>query len=335
MKKYNATDYIFASGYIQSREKYLLTREKIDKMLDAGTPDDALKILYELNYGDASEEVSALEFETLLSRELEKTYNLILPLVPEREYFAIFLFPNDYHNVKTLLKAEFSGIGADKYLINAGSIPLPRLMDLVRNRNYPQMRTEMAHGIREVIDTYGVTQDPQTIDLILDKACYRDINIETAELENDFVRGYIALKIDAVNLKSFIRVKEMNKPRDFFSRVYMEGGNIPERLFAGGYDETPEQFAEKLDIYGMQALLLKGFAMIRETGRFTALEKLCDDLLMDYVKDAKYASFGIEPLIAYMAARENDIKTVRIIMSGKLANIPAELIRERIRKTYV
>jgi V/A-type H+-transporting ATPase subunit C len=193
----------------------------------------------------------------------------------------------------------------------------------------------MAHGIQEVIETYGITQDPQAIDLILDKACYKDINIETSGLDNDFVKGYIALKIDAINLKSFIRAKEINKSRDFFPRVYMEGGNIPERLFIGDYDEAPEQFAEKLGIYRLRELLLEGLTMIRETGRFTALEKLCDDMLMEYVKDAKYASFGIEPLIAYMAARESDIKTVRIIMSGKLAHIPSKFIRERIRNTYV
>ena len=52
------------------------------------------------------------------------------------------------------------------------------------------------------------------------------------------------------------------------------------------------------------------------------------------MKESKYISFGIEPLIGYLAAKESEIMTVRIIMAGKLAGIPAELIKERLRDTY-
>jgi V/A-type H+-transporting ATPase subunit C len=255
--------------------------------------------------------------------------------VPDQEHFAIFLYPNDYHNIKTMLKAEFLGSSADEILTDTGSIPLARLADLVRNRNYTDMRLEMAKGIQEVIDTYATSQDPQIIDLILDRVCYHEINLVMEQLKNDFVRGYIALKIDTINLKSFVRAKEMKRPWDFFSNIYIKGGNIPEKLFVSGYDEALEQFAEKLGIYGLTALLVEGAQMIKETGRFTAVEKLCDNHLMGYARDAKYISYGIQPLVSYLAAKESEIKTARIIMAGKLANISAELIRERIRNTYV
>ena len=334
MGKYKNDDYLFATAYMRCREKFFLTSEKVDKMLDSKTPDDALKVLYDLEYGDGTE-VSPREFEVLLSKELEKTYGLILPLVPYPEFFSIFLYPNDYHNIKVLLKAEFLGTHQEDILTDTGSVPLARLTDLVRNRNYTDMRLEMAKGIQEVIDTYATSQDPQVIDLILDRVCYEEINLTTAQLKNNFVRGYIALKIDAINLKSFVRAKEMKKPWDFFANIFIEGGNIPERLFISGYDEALEQFAEKLGIYGFSQILLEGALMIKETGRFTALEKLCDNHIVDYAREAKYVAYGIQPLIGYLVAKENEIKTARIIMAGKLANIPTEQITERIRSAYV
>ena len=334
MRRYKSEDYMFASAYIRCQEKYLLSSEKAEKMLEAKTPDEALKVLYELNYGDGSSEVSASEFEVLLSQELEKAYNLVLPLAPDREYFVIFLYPNDYHNVKTLLKAEFLGTNADELLMNTGSIPLAKLIDLVQNRNYTDMRLEMAKGIQEVVDTYGTTRNPQVIDLILDKACYKDINIEVSKIKNSFVRGYTALRIDTINLKSFVRAREMSKSWDFFSNIYIEGGNIAERLFISGYDEAFEQFADKLGIYGLSAALYEGASMLKESKRFTALEKFCDNLLMNYIRDAKYIAVGVEPLVAFLAAKENEVKMVRVIMAGKLANLPAEQIRERMRDTY-
>ena len=40
-------------------------------------------------------------------------------------------------------------------------------------------------------------------------------------------------------------------------------------------------------------------------------------------------------MFAYVLARENEIKTVRIILSGKASKLPDEKIRERIREMYV
>jgi V/A-type H+-transporting ATPase subunit C len=43
----------------------------------------------------------------------------------------------------------------------------------------------------------------------------------------------------------------------------------------------------------------------------------------------------VSPLAAYILARENEIKTVRILLSGKLNDLPENSIRERLRDMYV
>ena len=45
--------------------------------------------------------------------------------------------------------------------------------------------------------------------------------------------------------------------------------------------------------------------------------------------------FGPEPVLAFVAAREQEMRNVRIIISGKLAKLPASTIRERMREAYV
>ena len=44
---------------------------------------------------------------------------------------------------------------------------------------------------------------------------------------------------------------------------------------------------------------------------------------------------GPEPVIAYLLAKENEIKIIRIIMVGKINRLPTEEIRERLRDVYV
>ena len=55
---------------------------------------------------------------------------------------------------------------------------------------------------------------------------------------------------------------------------------------------------------------------------------------MNMMKEAKMIPFGGEPLLAYIYAKETEIKVVRIIMVGKLNNIAEEVIRERLRDIY-
>ena len=41
------------------------------------------------------------------------------------------------------------------------------------------------------------------------------------------------------------------------------------------------------------------------------------------------------PLLGYLIARENEIKTVRIILTGKQNGFSDDAVRERIREMYV
>ena len=43
---------------------------------------------------------------------------------------------------------------------------------------------------------------------------------------------------------------------------------------------------------------------------------------------------GSGPVVAYYLARQNEIRTVRIIVTAKENGFPEETIRERVRKMY-
>ena len=335
MKKYNSRDYLYICGLIKTKERYLLTQDKVEKMIESKNPDDALKVLYELDYGFPNDEIPAEGFETLLSRELEYTFRLILSLAPEPEYFEVFLYTNDYHNVKSLLKAELLGISAERLMASPAQIPEDELIAMVRDRDYSKMREHMAEGIRDALDKYSISRDPQMIDLILDQACYRDINKKVSEIDNKYIKEYMSLRIDTINLKSFVRIKAMGKSFKYYEKVFYEGGKIPVSLFAEHYNEPPEKFEERLGEFGMRTLFHEGTLVANEIGSFAVFEKLCDNLLMDFIRETKHIAYGIQPLVNYIVAKKSELKSARIIMTGKLANIPEAVIWERIRHTYV
>ncbi len=59
------------------------------------------------------------------------------------------------------------------------------------------------------------------------------------------------------------------------------------------------------------------------------------DALTDYLKSAKYVAFGEQPMIAYIAAKENEFTAIRTIMNGRFAGLSADMIKERLREAYV
>ena len=69
-------------------------------------------------------------------------------------------------------------------------------------------------------------------------------------------------------------------------------------------------------------------------GSMTAFELACDNAVTAYLRTAKLVSYGPEALIAYLAAVESETTAVRMILTGRLAGIAPDTIRERLRDMY-
>ena len=67
----------------------------------------------------------------------------------------------------------------------------------------------------------------------------------------------------------------------------------------------------------------------------SAFERWCDNAQIRAIKPQKYEVCSVGPLVAYVLARQNEIKTARIILSGKANSLSDDAIRERTREMYV
>ncbi|MBZ4645053.1 MAG: V/A-type H+/Na+-transporting ATPase subunit [Petroclostridium sp.] len=332
----NDTQYAYAVARIRAIERKLLDKSKIDRMVDARSPEEALKVLTDAEYGYSAGEISSVyEYEQLLREEHKKVYKLLKEIAPQPEVFDLFLVRNDYHNAKVILKAEFLGQDFDELLTDTGSIPATKLKIMIKDRNMSDMPVIMQKAIEECIDTFNRTGDPQVIDLILDKASFRQMK-ETAERSKvKFVIDLVEILIDLANIKTFLRVKRLKKSWDFLNKILIPGGRIDLKVFVQKLEEPLEGFVEALRYTPYGVFCEEGIENFKSTGNLTNFEKLSDDFVISFIKKAKYVSLGIEPLVGYLMAKENEIKIARIIMVGKINNISNEIIRERLREAYV
>lgn len=320
--------YPYAVARIRVLEKNLLSKQILNNMADAKNADDALKVLKDAGYGDSTEKTDVYEYENLLVNEAKKTYSLMEELLPNENIFGIFLYKNDYHNLKVLLKQEVSGVDGSKYLSYNGTIDIDTLKRCMLDRNFSEISETMADAVKEALEAYSRTQNGQIIDIILDRAVYKSMLEAAKDSKNEFVLKLVQIMCDITNLKTFLRIRRMKKSFSLFLDAYLEFGTIDIDLFSEAFKAEHPENNFYSTVYGN--LCEQGFSQ-----SFTEFEKLCDNFQIEYIKKAKYISLTIEPLIAYVFAKESEIKMARIIMTSKLNKIDTEIIKERLRESYV
>ena len=110
MSKIRDTDYLTISARVRAMENRLVTRERMERMVEARSDDEAVKVLTECGY----EELPALTnrgLDELLSAARAALYRELGGAVPDKRLVELFQMKYDYHNAKALVKG--AAVGAD------------------------------------------------------------------------------------------------------------------------------------------------------------------------------------------------------------------------------
>lgn len=335
MAKHKRNDYQYPCAVIRGNELTLLGMADLHKVVEAGTVQAAMHLLHDFGYGDGKELLHPRAFEEALKAEQARVADLVLSITPEKAELEFLQYPADYHNAKVILKAEALDIDPASYFVSGGRVDGETLAMMVKERNFMFTPEKLRDAILETFEAYAKSKDPQEIDVLLDKACYKEMLDDAKAAGNDFVTGYVKLLIDILNVQTFVRVKQIGKAVSFLEKVFLEGGNVELSTLTELYGEGYPQIGEKLDLYGFGEVMTRGAAEAADGGSYALMEKLCDDLRVRYVQGAKYITAGIEPIAAFYVAKELELKNLRMVLTGKLVGIAEETLKERLRETYV
>jgi V/A-type H+-transporting ATPase subunit C len=328
--------YLYSVTRIRALETKLLDKARIERMIEAGSAEEVIKILVETEYGSSISEMKDIyDYETVLSKELSKTYELLREISPVPELTNLFALRYDIHNLKTLLKSSYLDEENDQLLSDIGNIPVQHLKKMIKEKDFSDLDPIIRERVEQVVGEFTVDPDPQLIDVALDNCLYELMYKTARDNKNSFLMDYISTQIDLINIKSLVRVKAMGYGRDFLKKVILNNGKLDYAFFNDIFDESLETLIDKLAFKDYGKVVEEGISNYVKTKSLTKFEKLSDDFIFELVKKGKYVAFGIEPLIGYLMARENEVKIIRMIMVGKINEIPNELIRERLRDVYV
>lgn len=338
-------EYAFANGNIKALEKGLLNKDILDRMIKSSDIVSALKILTESDLNDYSFDLNnPSDFENSLNQELLHTYDIIKSISQVSTFnFLYFTFASkyDFLNIKILIKSKYLKKEFSNDLISSiGTIDIEKLKLAIRDEKYEDIPDSFELLIKKTFSEYNKFKDPEMIDFVLDRERYIMIfnkirEIETIESEELFVKRFLNINIDLNNIINCIRVKIRGEKKAFIKEFLIPEGDFKIEKIIEIYDSPLSSWFEKLKYTDYKDIVELGVNYFQKNNSLMELEKLRDNFILNFSKIGKYITFGIEPLVGFITAKENDIKNIRIILSDKLNNLSPDKIKERARDTYV
>ena len=308
-------------------ENRLLTRDRMDRMIDAADDGEARKVLAECGYpegGSLDQALAAARADVF--RDMESA-------VPDRRLVEIFQLKYDYHNAKTLLKAAAMGRDPQPLLLAGGRYDPAELAEGWRREELRGCSSAFQTAMAQAKAVLEDSHDPQQADLILDRACFEEMAQLARDLDSRFLQRYVQLLVDVANLRTAVRVHRMGREPEFLRQVLLPGGSVSEQSIAAARGEN---LGDLFHTGGLAQAAELGAKLTQPgAGAMTDFERACDDAVTAYLASERRVPFGEEPVVGYLYAREAEFTAIRTIFAGRAAKLEGDVIRRRLRETYV
>lgn len=322
----NETEYTYICAKIRAMEARLPSMSKLERLIDASVAEESL-LLKEFGL-DTSQGL-----ENAVSKKLCDEINEIKKTLPDESLVKLFLYQYDCNNVKTLIKCRGRGISADGMLFSCGSVSEEDARRTAGAGDFSLYPENMARAADQAAAAFASTGNPQTVDVLLDRACYLDMLEGAAVCEE--VREWIKMKIDITNAMITLRLIRMGgvAASDMLNDMLLDGGDVDKELFIRSRELGESELIARLGKVGFSAAT----DALSRKGAFSLgdAEKAFDDLYMSVVRKTKFVQLGARIVAAYIIALEYSIKNIRIILAGKEASLDGDAIRGMLREGYV
>jgi V/A-type H+-transporting ATPase subunit C len=335
--KLNAADFIESSGFLRVQEKRLLSGSALERMIDAPNLAEVFRMLSQNSDYDFSAASRVDEAEPMLKAELARVYGQARGLAKGSPVVTVLSCRYDFHNVKAALKAKHFPQRTPVPYVPVGDVPVEKLQVIERadaNLEKAGLPGYVAAAVKAAEAAFAESGNPQDIDIAVDRVMFSTMLAFCKAMANGFITGYVKTMIDLTNLKTLLRVRDMQKGTAFLGGALAEGGSTPISFFIENYAKTPSAMVPVFYYRYFGEAMRQGVEAYEKTGNFSALERLLDSMLVEYLKKVKYLSYGPEILFAYLLSKENEIRQIRILLTCKNNDIGPEVLRERLRDNY-
>lgn len=179
---------------------------------------------------------------------------------------------------------------------------------------------------------YQTSYDVSDIDLELDRQAYITAMQKARQLEDPFFTGYMQLRIDLVNIGLLLRTRQLRSGRTSLVNLLVPDGSIAGDIIISLYDAADEDIKQRFaeTVYAPAAACAETYGTRGGAAQFGLI---CDNIQIKVIRRARWTLSGPEVPLAYLIAREMEIKNIRIVLAcvrnGLTMSQAIDLARDR------
>lgn len=320
--------YAYAVGNLRAKENSLLKKQDFEQMMALSDEAAAANFLHDKGFGqsDGQRNVSVI-----LSQETGKLWDYIRSVAPDFSVFEALIIPNDYHNLKAVLKGTARAREYRHLLVKPNTVEIGVLEKAVAEKDFSRLPLFMAEAADRAYEALISAGDAQLSDGILDASCMRAQLTLAKQTKIPMLCGVVAPRVFYDNFKIALRAARAHKDAAFLEACLVDTEEVAKKRLLdaalAGTDALLE-LLERLSRYDSD----RAAEAYRESP--AEYERFADNYVMSVARRGKSVTVGPEPLIGYLLARQAEIRAAGIVANGIATGADADDIREMLRDLY-
>ncbi|MDD5326439.1 MAG: V-type ATPase subunit [Phycisphaerae bacterium] len=319
-------EYAFETAQVRAIETVMLPRPVFVDMANAADFEQAADHLRSGEYA-AGAGASISELERVLLACRSEVRQQFAGWIHNDAIVTLFKSRDDFANLRLAIRRAVTKktIGAD--YSSDGNFPGEQFAEVFDSERYEMLPDYMADAAERAIVLYYNDKDIRAIDYAID-AAQAEFNLATAEkLGSEFLLGLFRIQADLANIRTMLRLTITQAHQ---RNVFLPGGYVERDQLVRGLDAGGDGLAALFFATPYFEMVQAGAAYAASEKSFLKIEQQCDEYLNGYLRTTIAITAGPQPIIAYLLAKENEIRTVRLVLTAKKNHLNPKLILDRI-----
>jgi len=322
--------YTFQAAHVRTLEIQMLSRAALLDMANAENLQQAADLLSGTEYALPAGGRNFAEVENILQQRRTAVRQLFADMMLDKRVVELFKTRDDFANLRLAVRRAMIEKPVGDDYSNDGNVPADKVEQIFSETDQ-FIGNEIPDCVRDAVEravlAYYENKDIRQIDYAIDRA-QAEYNLKMARrLDKVFLIGLFRIQIDMTNIRTMLRLKFTESEE---RKVFLEGGFIGVEQFVHGLDIGNDVLGSLFFATPYYRIVETGAIYLASDRSFLKVEQQCEEYLTGFLKSTAQITAGPQPVIAYLLMKENEIRTVRLILTAKKSNLDAKLILDRI-----
>ena len=319
--------YTFETAQVRALEMQMLTPATLLDMANAENFAQAADLLSATEYALPQTSRNFAEMESILLARRSAVRELFAEMIIDKPIVELFKARDDFANLRLAVRRTLTEKPLGTDYSSDGNFPPEQFEQVFEEEDYNLFPDYMAEAVEQAVLAYYQNKDIRRIDYAID-AVQAEYNLKKArQLKSVFLLGLFRIQLDLTNIRTMLRLKYTESEQ---RNVLLKGGFIELERFRHGLDIGYETLGPLFFVTPYHRLVETGANYLMSDKSFLRVEQQCAEFLTGYLMTTLQITAGPQPIIAYLLMKENEIRTVRLILTAKKNFLDTKLILDRI-----